>query len=124
MLASCKDNVEPDEIEYEPIEIEDTVKITLEPGKWIYYDISDKKIVGKSDIGDDEQDAEWGAQTDWDIAFCESGIRTNGGTSGRGQGGLTKINDSIYNLQHESSINALKYSPDVTGVSVIKPLEE
>ncbi len=124
VLASCKDDKDTaPEIVYEPIEVTDTVTFNVEPGKWVYYNIKDKKIVGTSDIGDAEQDSEWAAQKDWDIAFCETGIRTNSGSSGKGDGGLSKINDSIYSIPGVSSVNTLKYYPDITGINVLKPLE-
>lgn len=125
VLTSCKDDKDTtSEMKYEPIEVTDTVIFTVEPGKWVYYNIKEKRILGTSDIGDDEQDAEWGAQKDWDIAFCETGIRTNSGTSGKGKGGLAKINDSIYSVPRVSSVNSLVYSPDITGINILKVLEE
>ena len=117
-MSSCRDRSD----DREPVEVETLLTLTLEPGKWIYYSISDSSIVGRSDIGDAEQDQEWAAQLNWDIAFSESGIRTNGGTSGRGKGGLTVISDSIYSLTKQSSLFNLVYTPDTLGVTVIKPL--
>ena len=118
-MSSCRDRSD----DREPVEVESLLTLTLEPGKWIYYSISDSTIVGRSDIGDAEQDQEWAAQMNWDIAFSESGIRTNGGTSGRGNGGLTVINDSIFSLTKQSSLFNLVYTPDTLGVTVIKPLD-
>ena len=37
----------------------------------------------------DIADAAWAHRDDWDIAVCDSLIRTNGGTSGMGQGALS-----------------------------------
>jgi len=120
-LASCKDRKEH---EHEPVPVKQELTLTLEPGKWIYYSISDSMVVGRSDIGDVEQDQEWAAQTNWDIALSESGIRTNSGTSGRGNGGLAIITDSIYELQKYSSVLNLNYKPDTLSVIVTKPLKE
>lgn len=119
LCMSCRDRSD----DREPVEVESLLTLTLEPGKWIYYSISDSTIVGRSDIGDAEQDQEWAAQMNWDIAFSESGIRTNSGTSGRGNGGLTVISDSIYSLTKQSSLFNLVYTPDTLGVTVIKPMD-
>ena len=120
-LASCKDRQEQ---EHEPVPVKQELTLTLQPGKWIYYSFTDSTIVGRSDIGDVEQDQEWAAQTNWDIALSESGIRTNSGTSGRGNGGLAIITDSIYELQKYSSVLNLNYKPDTLSVIVTKPLKE
>ena len=120
-LTSCRDTKEQ---EHEPIPVKRELTLTLEPGKWIYYSFTDSTVVGRSDIGDVEQDQEWAAQTNWDIALSESGIRTNSGTSGRGNGGLAIITDSIYELQKYSSVLNLNYKPDTLSVIVTKPLKE
>lgn len=120
-LISCRDRKEH---EHEPVAVKHELTLTLEPGKWIYYSIADSAIVGRSDIGDIDQDQEWAAQTNWDIALSESGIRTNSGTSGRGNGGLAVISDSIYELKKYSSVLNLDYTPDTLSVIVTKPLKE
>ncbi|MBO4560841.1 MAG: HmuY family protein [Bacteroidaceae bacterium] len=120
-LFSCRDKHE----EREPVPVKRELTLTLEPGKWIYYNISDSSVIGTSDIGDNVQDAEWGARMDWDIALSESGLRTNSGTSGRGNGGLVLLSDSLYNaLKKESSFIALEYKADTLDVSVIRPLKD
>lgn len=120
-LISCHDKKTP---EHEPVPVKRELTLTLAPGKWVYYSISDSTVIGYSDIGDIEQDQEWAAQTNWDIALSESGIRTNSGTSGRGNGGLAVITDSIYALQNVSSLMELNYTPDTLSVIVTKPLKE
>lgn len=119
-FISCRDKVRA---ESEPVPVKRELTLTLEPGKWIYYNISDSTIMGKSDIGDAEQDAEWHDRIDWDIALSETGLRTNSGTSGRGNGGLAIISDSLYNTQKESSLMGLEYKPDTLDVTVITPLK-
>ena len=47
-----------------------------------------------------------------------------GSTSGRGNGGLAVITDSIYALQNVSSLMELNYTPDTLSVIVTKPLKE
>lgn len=106
----------------EPVPVRHELTLTLEPGRWIYYSITDSTVVGRSPIGDDAQDAEWGGRTDWDIALSESGIRTNSGTSGRGKGGLALISDSLYDTESENPLMTLDYHTDTLGVTVIRPL--
>lgn len=120
-FISCRDKVKS---ESEPVPVKRELTLTLEPGKWIYYSISDSTVMGTSDIGDTEQDAEWHDRNDWDIALSELGIRTNSGTSGRGNGGLAVISDSLYNTVKEYSLMGLDYKPDTLGVTVIRPLKD
>ena len=120
-FISCRDKARD---EYEPVPVNRELTLTLEPGKWIYYNISDSTVMGKSDIGDAEQDAEWRDRIDWDIALSEAGLRTNSGTSGRGNGGLAVISDSLYDTGNEYSLMGLEYKPDTLGVSVIRPLKD
>lgn len=118
-LISCRDKVKA---EAEPTAVKRQLTLTLQPGKWIYYSISDSTVRGTSDIGDESQDAEWHDRNDWDIALSELGLRTNSGTSGRGNGGLALISDSLYNTEKEYSLMGLDYRPDTLGVTVIRPL--
>jgi hypothetical protein len=120
-FISCRDKVKN---ESEPVPVKRELTLTLEPGKWIYYNISDSTVMGTSEIGDTEQDAEWHDRNDWDIALSELGIRTNSGTSGRGNGGLALISDSLYNTEKEYSLMGLDYRPDTLGVTVIRPLKD
>ena len=120
-FISCRDKVKH---ESEPVPVKRELTLTLEPGKWIYYNISDSTVMGTSDIGDTEQDAEWHDRNDWDISLSELGIRTNSGTSGRGNGGLAVISDSLYNTVKEYSLMGLDYKPDTLGVTVIRPLKD
>lgn len=117
LLVSCKEEVDDTPV----LRLSET-ELTLEPGKWIYYRISDNTMVGRSTIGDTEQDKEWAERLDWDIAFSEGGIRTNGGTSGPGNGGITVISDDDFNLDSYQRSASLFYYPDVEDVQVIAPL--
>jgi len=121
VFISCRDD---DRTQSEPVPVKRELTLTLEPGKWIYYNISDSTVMGTSDIGDDDQDAEWHDRNDWDIALSEVGLRTNSGTSGRGNGGLAVISDSLYNTEREYSLMSLDYRQDTLGVSVIRPLKD
>ena len=55
---------------------------------WTYYSLEKNKPVGTSRFGNAEQDKQWAARGDWDIAVCGDLIRTNSGTSGNWQGGI------------------------------------
>jgi len=56
--------------------------------------------VGTSAIGDSSADSEWRQRTDWDIAVCGDLIRTNGGMSGTGNGGIQVVSDDYNQLQN------------------------
>lgn len=120
LTSSCKDK----DADSELLLFNNELIITLEPGKWVYYSISDSIVRGKSDIGSEEQDLEWKDRLDWDIALSEYGIRTNSGTSGRGNGGLSIISDSVYNNNSFEAIAGLRYYVDTLGVAVSRPLTE
>lgn len=62
---------------------------------WTYYSLRERKQIGTSSFGDAHQDSVWYLRTDWDIALCGKYIRTNGGTSGRGQGALGKPSETL-----------------------------
>lgn len=72
-------------------QIEGEIDVALSPGEWTYISIEDGAIVGKGTLGDQASDEAWAARDDWDIAICDSLIRTNGGYSGIGQGALSDI---------------------------------
>lgn len=58
--------------------------------KWTYYSLEDGKTVGTSKFGDAEEDSKWASRDDWDIAVSGDLIRTNGGNSGSGRGGIVE----------------------------------
>lgn len=91
-----------------PEPVENEVTITLKTGQWAYYSMRDAEVVGYSIIGSDKEDREWFDRTDWDVAFSESGIRTNGGTSGCGQGGL-RLQRTAPDSLHLSEYDAYRY---------------
>ena len=121
VLISCR---ESGQNEQEPIPVSNRITLTLEPGKWIYYRIQDSTLVGRSDIGDEVQDLEWRERMDWDIALSESGLRTNSGTPGRGNGGFAVLTDSLFGFYDVSSLMSLKYKADTSGVTVTRPLKD
>ena len=80
LLASCGGAGQ------EPELVSGEIMFTPTPGKWIYISLEDGCIVGSAKLGDEAADEMWAGRDDWDIAVCDSLIRTNGGTSGHGLG--------------------------------------
>lgn len=68
----------------------------LSDDQWTYISLRKNTIVGHSAVDDPESDAAWAERTDWDLAVCGDLIRTNSGTSGRGNGGLRRIDGIQY----------------------------
>ena len=60
---------------------------------WTYLNLTTGEVVGTSPLGDETADEQWKNRTDWDLAFCGDMVRTNSGTSGRGQGGLQVLDE-------------------------------
>lgn len=120
-VVSCRDN---DSEDRDPVKVSRSVTLTLEPGKWIYYSIKDSCVIGKSDIGNTADDEEWKNRKDWDIALSESGIRTNGGSSGCGEGGLAVISDSDFEEESFLPLTSLTYTPDTLGVKAVTPVSD
>lgn len=65
------------------------VEFISQHGRWTYISLETGTVVGTGSLGDEESDAEWALRDDWDIAICDSLIRTNGGSSGIGHGALS-----------------------------------
>lgn len=65
-------------------------------------------MIGYGLIGNEKDDQEWYGRTDWDVAFSESGIRTNSGTSGVGKGGL-RIQPQIPDTVEMSELEEYHY---------------
>lgn len=75
--------------EKEPEVVTGEVEFVSQHGRWTYISLESGEVVGTSVLGDEGADAAWSAREDWDIAVCDSLFRTNGGTSGPGQGALS-----------------------------------
>ena len=80
-MASCIDDRKK-----EPVLVSGEVEFISQHGRWTYISLETGKVVGTGFLGDEKSDAEWALRDDWDIAICDSLIRTNGGTSGPGEG--------------------------------------
>lgn len=79
-------------------------------GTWTYYSLEQNRQVGTSAFGDSIADGQWAARTDWDIAVCGDLLRTNGGASGSGQGGIIESDDDYSAI---TSAPASGYAEDV-----------
>ena len=119
-VSSCKDNEDKEKV---PVLISNDIEITLKPGEWVYYRFSDSTVVGTGIIGDNDDDAMWYKRTDWDIAFSEGGIRTNGGTAGRGIGGISIIDEETFNQDSYTDASLLYYYQDVSNVPITVPVD-
>ncbi len=77
----------------------------LDDGKWTYFSFEKGETVGTSTFASDEEDALWAGRMDWDFAICGDYLKTNGGESGIGLGGLqqdTEHNFSTLTVAPES----------------------
>lgn len=74
----------------------------LDDNRWVYISLETGETLGTSTLGDTAQDAAWKTRTDWDIALCGELVRTNGGTSGNGQGGIQAITNKSFNALDEA----------------------
>lgn len=66
-------------------------EVTLEglsADMWTYYSLSDGLTVGQSEFANAREDSLWAERGDWDFAIAGDYIKTNGGTSGKGEGGI------------------------------------
>lgn len=63
---------------------------------WTYISLATGKVVGTAPFGTASEDSVWATRTDWDLALCGTYMRTNGGTSGGGNGGVIKVQGTSY----------------------------
>lgn len=59
------------------------------PDHWTYISLRSGRVLGTCALSDSLALQVWADRTDWDLALCNGLMRTNGGTSGPGQGGLS-----------------------------------
>lgn len=86
----------------------------LSDDNWTYWSFSESKVLGTSVFGSSEEDALWAGRDDWDIAICGDLIRTNGGTSGIGKGGIQRnTTTDFYNLTEAPAEGYIEDSDDV-----------
>ena len=58
------------------------------PDQWTYVSLRTGKVLGSCALADTAAQHRWANRSDWDMATCNGMIRTNGGASGRGMGGV------------------------------------
>lgn len=90
LALSCAENTG----KKETIVLSGEMDVILQTGRWNYISLEEEKVVGVSELGDTEADAAWGARTDWDIAVCDSLLKSNGGASGKGRGSISGLEDT------------------------------
>lgn len=91
LMLSCRE--EPRE------RISNEVTIQISDNQWTYFSIETGSVVGTSAFSSLREDSAWFERNDWDIAVCGEFIRTNSGTSGKGNGGILRNQTTdFYNL--------------------------
>lgn len=63
---------------------------------WIYYNLRTGEIFNGSKVNEHIKEGEQQNRLDWDLAFCGFALRTNGGSSGKGQGAATDLGKGNY----------------------------
>lgn len=97
MFAGCSNkDADPADVPA-PVEVNTLTVEGLSEDAWTYISFENGKVVGSSELGNEEEDAVWGARKDWDIALCGKLLKTNSGTSGEGQGGILPVSDKSFN---------------------------
>ena len=100
----------------EPAQVKTLTVEGLSDDQWVYISLETGKKIGTSPLGDAAQDAAWKARTDWDIAFCGELVRTNGGTSGNGQGAIQRVENKSFNALDEAPADG--YATDTDDVII------
>lgn len=95
LLVACNNGADVKQ----PSQVIETTISGLSEDKWTYFSFEKGEAIGQSDFLDDDADAAWALRTDWDFAICGDYLKTNGGTSGSGQGGIFKDeSNNFYNI--------------------------
>lgn len=108
-LASCQGNGKREA----PVSGELTIH-GLKDGKWTYFSVETGESVGSSTFLSEEEEAAWAQREDWDFAICGDYLKTNGGTSGKGAGGIMRESEHSYQTLTEAPIQG--YLTDEVGV--------
>lgn len=117
-FSSCsKDDTEPQQ----PGETTEAYINASSSTIWQYYSFAKNEVVGSAE-GNAENDADWAARKDWDIAIRRMYIRTNSGTSTSvgSQGGVfifdTDNKDNYGNITATTSFASVKNVSDVSAL--------
>ena len=98
-----------------PSSNERVMHVQLQPNTWTYISLDKGATVGTSNLGDIEADKSWHDRTDWDVALCNGAIRTNGGTSGKGQGAIMSTPQNFDNVD-QAAITSLHADADTVTI--------
>lgn len=121
LCVRCKDEDGGGEDVRIPAEV-NTLKIEgINDKSWIYISFENGKVVGSSELGNKEEDAEWAIRKDWDIALCGEMLRTNSGTSGKGEGGIIRVSEKSFNAIDVAPADG--YTTDVDNIVVKRELK-
>ena len=63
---------------------------------WMYFNLRTGEIFNLNFAGENIKEGEQKERLDWDIAFCGYHLRTNGGTSGKGEGAVADLGYGNY----------------------------
>lgn len=91
------------------------VALDSDSATWTYVSLETGRIVGTAPLGDTAADSLWAERDDWDIAICGDLVRTNGGTSGHGQGAIG-LSDQSYPLTTAPPAEGLQTDTDTVEV--------
>lgn len=91
--------------------------VAMKEDCWTYMSLETGEILGTAAMDDSAAEHAWSERTDWDIAFCGTMIRTNSGTSGRGNGGST-VSSQPFDLVTEAPTAPEQYAVDSDTVAV------
>ena len=112
LLAGCKDG---SGVEDAVPAVSGELTITgLGDDHWTYFSFEKGEVVGTSTFASEEEDALWAERTVWDFAICGDCIKTNGGDSGCGLGGL--LQDTGHNFLTLETAPQSGYEEDIIQI--------
>ena len=85
-------------------------------GRWTYFSMVTHTVVGTCAVTDTLAQQAYAARTDWDIALCGELIRTNGGTSGNGQGAVQRVQNKSFNALDQAPADG--YTTDTDDIVI------
>jgi hypothetical protein len=96
MISSLAFLIACEEEEAPPLDSKTAAFSVVDYGLWYYWSFETEDLVGTGDADPTaDDDAVWAARDDWDLAFHRQDVRTNGGSSGQGQGGAQEASSSV-----------------------------
>ncbi len=80
---------------------------------WHFFSFEKGEVIGSCDAMDSLANEEWSKRTDWDLAFHRQNIKSNGGVSGVGQGGIMEYVQTNFDFDAVHSAPEEGYVVDV-----------